>query len=183
VTRSFTRPLQVMVVDAARSDLPTPRAHARARAAQRREQERAARKKERRIRRWERWEQRDEEFRLHEQQGLSPPATLEDSSSEEEEEEEDDGGRVLPERWEPAPPSPRAAGAAREQAPGVGAGGPVAKRSTTEAARAAEVPVRVAEAPARVAEAFGGAAAATPAAPAVPVEPSRKRKCGFSTLR
>jgi hypothetical protein len=51
VTRSFTRPLQVMAMDAARSDPPTPRARARARAAQRREQERAVRKKEKRIRR------------------------------------------------------------------------------------------------------------------------------------
>jgi hypothetical protein len=46
---SFTRPLQVMAVNAARSDPPTPRARARARAALRREQERAARKKEKRI--------------------------------------------------------------------------------------------------------------------------------------
>jgi hypothetical protein len=36
--------------------------------AQWREQERATRKKEKRIRRWERREQRSEEFRLHEQQ-------------------------------------------------------------------------------------------------------------------
>jgi hypothetical protein len=66
-------------VNAARSDPPTPRAQARA--AQRREQERAARKKERGIRRRERREQIDEEFRLREQQGLSPPATPEYSSS------------------------------------------------------------------------------------------------------
>jgi hypothetical protein len=45
VTWGFTRPLQVMAVDAAQSDLPTPRAWARARSAQRREQERATRKK------------------------------------------------------------------------------------------------------------------------------------------
>jgi hypothetical protein len=45
-----------------------------------------------------------------------------------------------------------------------------------EAARAAEVP-------AREAEASGGAAVATPVAAAAPVEPSRKRKWGFSTLR
>jgi hypothetical protein len=37
-------------------------------------------------------EQRSEEFRLREQQGLSPPATLEYSSSGEEEEEESNGG-------------------------------------------------------------------------------------------
>jgi hypothetical protein len=60
---------------------------------QRREQERAARKKERRIRWRERQEQRDEEFRLHELQGLSPPATSEYSSSGEGEEEESDGGQ------------------------------------------------------------------------------------------
>jgi hypothetical protein len=44
-------------------------------------------------------------------------------------------------------------------------------------AHAAEVPARAAEVPVRTAEAFGGAAEATP------VEPSRKRKRGFSTLR
>jgi hypothetical protein len=75
----------------------------RARAAQRREQERATRKKKR-IRRRERREQRSEEFRLHEQQGLSSPVTSEYSSSDEE--EESDGGRALPERWELAPPRP-----------------------------------------------------------------------------
>jgi hypothetical protein len=69
------------------------------------------------IRPRERGEQRGEEFRLREQQGLSPPATSEYSSSEEEEEEESDGGQAPPERWEPAPPSPRAAEAAEEQAP------------------------------------------------------------------
>jgi hypothetical protein len=54
VTRSFTRPLQVMAMDAARSDQPTPRTRARAGAVQRREQERVACKKEKRIWRWER---------------------------------------------------------------------------------------------------------------------------------
>jgi hypothetical protein len=77
--------------------------------AQRREKERATRKKEKRIRWRERREQRSEEFRLREQQGLSLPVTSKYSSSEEEEEEESDGGRALPERWEPAPPSPSAA--------------------------------------------------------------------------
>jgi hypothetical protein len=74
-----------------------------ARAVQQREQERAAWKKERGIRLRERREQRDEEFRLHEQQGLSPPVMSEYSSEEEEEEEESDGGHDPPERWEPAP--------------------------------------------------------------------------------
>jgi hypothetical protein len=45
-----------------------------------------------------------------------------------------------------------------------------------EAARAAEVPVRAAEA-------SGRAAVATAAATTAPIEPSRKRKRGFSTLR
>jgi hypothetical protein len=87
------------------------------RAAQRQEQERVARKKEKRIRRRERWEQRSEEFRLREQQGLSSPATSEYSSSDEE--EESNRGRALPERWEPAPPpSPMVMEAAEETAPG-----------------------------------------------------------------
>jgi hypothetical protein len=64
---SFTHPLQVMAVNVARSDPPTPRAQACARAAQRREQEQAARKKERSIQRQERREWRSEEFRLREQ--------------------------------------------------------------------------------------------------------------------
>jgi hypothetical protein len=58
----------------------------------------------------------------------------------------------------------------------VGAEAPAAKRSTEEAARAAE-------APARVTEASGSAAVATPAATTAFVEPLRKRKRGFSTLR
>jgi hypothetical protein len=57
--------LQLVTVNAARSNPPTPRAHVRT--AQRREQEWAARKKEKRIRRREHRERRDEEFRLHEQ--------------------------------------------------------------------------------------------------------------------
>jgi hypothetical protein len=60
-------------VDAARSDPPTPRALAVARAAQRREQERAARTKERRIRRREHLKQYNEEYRLREQWGLPTP--------------------------------------------------------------------------------------------------------------
>jgi hypothetical protein len=51
-------------MNAAWSNPPTPRAKARARAVQRRKQERATRKKERRIRRREHREQRDEEYRL-----------------------------------------------------------------------------------------------------------------------
>jgi hypothetical protein len=57
-------PLQIRVVNAARSDLPTPRARAHARAAQLWEQERAARKREWSIQRREHRERRSEEFRL-----------------------------------------------------------------------------------------------------------------------
>jgi hypothetical protein len=53
---------------------------------------------------------------------------------------------------------------------------PTAGRSTEEAARATEVP-------AHVAEAFGSETVATPAAATAPVEPLKKRKWGFSTLR
>jgi hypothetical protein len=114
-------------MNAARSDPPTPRARACARGEQRGEQERAARKKERSIRRRERREWRSEEFRLREQQGLSSPGTSEYSSLDDEEEEESDGGRAPPERWEPSPPSPRAAEAAEETAPGAGTGAPAAR--------------------------------------------------------
>jgi hypothetical protein len=63
--------------------------------AQRPEQERVAHKKEKRIQRRERREQRNGEFWLREQLGLSSLATSEYSSSDEEE-EESDGGRALP---------------------------------------------------------------------------------------
>jgi hypothetical protein len=43
--------------------------------------------------------------------------------------------------------------------------------------------VRDTEAPARAAEVTGGAAVATSAAATTPVEPPRKMKRGFSTLR
>jgi hypothetical protein len=52
-------------------------------------------------------ERRNEEYRLHEQQGLSSPGTEEYSSSNEEEgEEEEVRGQALPDRWEPARPPP-----------------------------------------------------------------------------
>jgi hypothetical protein len=145
------------------------------RVAQRREQERAARKKEKRIRRRERWEQRSEEFRLREQLGLSSPATSKYSSSDDEE-EESDGGRAPPERWDPSPPSPRAAEAAKMTAPRAGAEVPAARHPTREA-------LRTAEAPARAVGSTGGATTATPAVTATSVEPPRNRKRGFSTLR
>jgi hypothetical protein len=64
---TFHSSQQRVTVNIAQSDLPTPQARARTCAAQWREQERAARKKERRVWRRERREQRDEEFRLREQ--------------------------------------------------------------------------------------------------------------------
>jgi hypothetical protein len=65
---------------------------------------------------------------------------------------------------------------AEEQAPGAGAEAPVTRQFTEEA-------VRAVEAPTRAAKASGSTAVATPAASTVPVEPSRKRKRGFSNLR
>jgi hypothetical protein len=90
-------------------------------------------------------------------------------SSSDEEEEESDEGQAPPERWEPAPPSPRAAEAVEEQVPGASAGAPTVGRSTEEAARIAEVP-------ARAAEASEGATVAASAAASALAEPSRKRK-------
>jgi hypothetical protein len=168
--------LQIRVVNTTRSDPPTPRSRAHARAVQRREQERAARQRERNLQRRERREQRSEEFRLREQYGLSSLRTEGYSLSGEEEEEESDGGRAPPERWQPSTPSPRAAEAAEETVPGAGTGAPSARQPTKEA-------TRVVEAPARAAETAGGAAAAALAAATTPTEPPRKRKRGFSTLR
>jgi hypothetical protein len=141
-------------VSAVKSNPPTPRSHALARAAQQRE--RVARRRERDARHWERRKRRNEEFRLREQQGLSSPGTEEYSSSDEEEEEEEEEVReqVLPDRWEPAPLSPEPAPVAGGPSPGAGAEAPVTRQSTTEAARAAEAratgaSVRAVGAPAR----------------------------------
>jgi hypothetical protein len=87
-------------VSAAKSEPPTPRSRALARAAQQREREWVARRRERATRHRERRERRSEEFRLREQQGLSSPDTEEYSSSDEEEEEEEVRGQALPDRWE-----------------------------------------------------------------------------------
>jgi hypothetical protein len=81
--------LQFVSVSAAKSEPPTPRSRALARAAQQREREQAAHKKQRATRHWKRHERRSEEYRLREQQGLSLPGTEEYSSSDEEEEEEE----------------------------------------------------------------------------------------------
>jgi hypothetical protein len=182
VIRNFTRPLQVMDVNAARSDPPTPRARARARGA-------AARARAGGT-----------------QEGEEYPATGAPGTEERGVSVARAAGALLPrdfgvlvvgrrggerrgsgspERWEPSPPSPRAAEAAEETAPGIGAeapgigaeapgagaGAPAARHPTREATRAAGVP-------ARAAEMAGGEAAAT-----APAEPPRKRKRGFSTLR
>jgi hypothetical protein len=52
-----------------------------------------------------------------------------------------------------------------------------------ETAHVAEVPARAAEVLVRAAEVTGGVAVATSAAATTLVEPPRKRKRGFSTLR
>jgi hypothetical protein len=105
---------------------------------------------------------------LREQQGHSSPGTSEYPSSDEEE-EESDGGRAPPERWEPSPPSPRAAEAAEETTPG---GAPAAGHPTREATRATE-------APARAVEMAGGEVAATPAALQRPPSPQGRGNEGF----
>jgi hypothetical protein len=147
-------------VNATRSDQPMPRARAAGRTAQRLERERAARTKEKRLRRREHLEQYNEKYQLHEQQGLSPLPAPTNSSSDEE--EESDRERTISDRWEPAPPSPRAEEAAVELAPVPGAEAPAAEPSV-------EVPVGATEVPAGATE--------------VPPQPSRKRKRGFSNLR
>jgi hypothetical protein len=113
-----------------------PRSRALARVAQQREWERVVRRRERDARHRERRERRSEEFRLHEQQGLSSPGTEEYSSSDEEEEEEEEEVReqVLPDRWEPAPPSPELAPVAGVPSPGAGAEALATRQPTMEAA-------------------------------------------------
>jgi hypothetical protein len=123
------------------------------------QRERAALAKERKIRRQESLEQYNEEYRLQEQQGLSPPSALANSSSDK---EESDGERTTSDRWEPALPSPQAEGAAVELIPEAGTEPPAAGLSV-------EVPAGTVEVPAGAAE--------------VPPQPLRKRKRGFSSLR
>jgi hypothetical protein len=114
--------------------------------------------KERKIRRRERLEQYNEEYRLQEQQGLSPPPALANSSLDE---EESDGERTTSCRWEPAPPSPQAEGTAVESTPEAGMEPPAAGLSV-------EVPVGTAEA-------LAGAVEAPPAL--------EEEETGFSSLR
>jgi hypothetical protein len=87
------------------------------------------RRRERDARHREHREWRSEEFRLREQQGLSSPGMEEYSSSDEEEEEEEEEIReqVLPDRWEPAPPSPELTPVAGVPSPGVGAEAPATR--------------------------------------------------------
>jgi hypothetical protein len=132
-------------VHVAQSDPPTPRSHAAGRTAQQRERERAALAKERRIRWRERLEQYNEEYRLREQQGLSPPLDLVNSSSGKE--EESDWERTDSNRWEPAPPSSRAEGAAVELIPEVGAEPPSTGLSVEVPAGTTEAPADAVEVP------------------------------------
>jgi hypothetical protein len=134
-------------VHAVRSDPPTPRAWSAARAALRWEQERATRTKEKKLRRRERLEQYEEEYRLREQQGLSPPLAPANSSSEEEELEESDGGRATPERWNPPPLSPRAEEVAVELVPAAGVEASAVGSSVEAPADAAVAPAGATEVP------------------------------------
>jgi hypothetical protein len=136
--------LQLVTVSTARSDPPTPQARAAGRAAQQREQERAARAKEKRIRRWERLEQHNEEYRLREQQGLSPPLAPANSSSDE---EESDGERTTSDKWEPALPSSRAEETVVELALVAGAEPPATGPSEEVPAGATKAPAGAAEVP------------------------------------
>jgi hypothetical protein len=89
------------------------------------------------FRRRERLEQYNEEYRLHEQWGLSPLLVPGNSSSEE---EESDGGQAASNRWNPPPPSPRVEEVAVELVPMAGAEA-LATGSLVEApACATEVP-------------------------------------------
>jgi hypothetical protein len=166
--------LQMVSVSAAKSEPPTRRSRTLVRAAQQRERERVARRRERATRHREHRERRSEEFRLREQQGLSSPGTEEYSSLDEEEEEKEEvRGQALPDRWEPAPPSPELASVAGAASPGAGAEALATRQSTTGAARAAEAPARAPEASTRAVEMAGGEAATVLAAPASSVGTSR----------
>jgi hypothetical protein len=129
----------------ARSDPPTHRTRAVGHAAQQWEQKWAERAKEKRIRRREHLEQYNEEYRLCEQQGLSPLPALVNSSSDEA--EESDGGRAIHDRWEPVPPSPRAEGVAMGLVPEAGLEPPAVGSSEEVPAGAAEAPAGAAEVP------------------------------------
>jgi hypothetical protein len=96
--------------------------------------------------------------------------TLENSSSSEEEEEESNGGRPPLQEVEFPTPSLRAVEAIVEQAPAAGVEAPTTGRSV-ERASASTAGARV------------SATVATTGAAAAPLEPLRKSKWGFSSLR
>jgi hypothetical protein len=133
------------------------------------------RTKERRIRQRELREQESEEYRLREQQGLSPSATPENSLLSEEEEEESDRA-APPKGWNPSPPSPRAAEAAVTQVP-------VADVEARATGPSLEEPASAVGAPASAARAPASATVMPTGATAAPPKPSRKRKWDFSNLR
>jgi hypothetical protein len=118
------------------------------------------RAREQKIGQRERLEQYSEEYRLHDQQGLSPPLVSAYLSSDEE--ERSDGGRATPDRCNSPPLSPRAEEAVVELVPAAGVEAPAAGPSVEASAGAAGAPAGVTE---------------------VPPQPSRKRKRGFSNLR
>jgi hypothetical protein len=134
----------MVILNVARSDPSMPWARATGRTAQQREPEWAARAKEKKIRWRQHLEQHNEEYRLREQQGLSPPPAPVNSSLEE---EESDGERTTSDRWEPMPLSSRAEGAAVELVPEAGVESPVAGPSEKVLAGTMKVPVGAAEVP------------------------------------
>jgi hypothetical protein len=114
---------QALGVNTPTSDPPTPRSQAANRTTQQRDQDLAARAKERKIRKQEHLDRHNEDYRLHEQQDLSPPPGLVNSSSDEEESE---GERTTSDRWEAmAPPSPGVEGVIAELTLEAGAEPPV----------------------------------------------------------
>jgi hypothetical protein len=147
-------------------------------------------RRERDARHRERREWRSEEFRLHEQQGLSSPETEEYSSSnkEEEEEGEEDRGQGLPDRWELAPRhrsrlrwrENRRLGRTQRRLP---LGSLRQRRRDPRRRQCAPRRHLRARRSARAVEVAGGAVAAAPATPTTSAGASRKRKRAFSSLR
>jgi hypothetical protein len=93
----------------------------------------------------ERLEQHNEEYRLREQQGLSPPPVLVNLSSDEE--EESDGEKTTSDSWEPMLPSPRAEGVAVELVPEAGAQPPVVELLVRVPTGTTEAPAGTTEVP------------------------------------
>jgi hypothetical protein len=114
-------------------------------------------------------EQQDEEYRLPSSRDSLPQRLRRIRRRRRRRKRRATGGGPLLRGGVPRPRHHGPWGAAAEHAHAMGAGVPAARRSVEEAARAAGAPAST--------------EAATMGATAVPPEPSRKRKRGFSTLR